>query len=601
MGASAAIVVLADTLYTCLDPSPYGAKRDKDTCGDQGLLIASAIASPTSLATMAKYGRQITRVATHSPGLLRAAQSTVKLLARVTTGAAKLSNKLGLSIAARATAALTRFSARMSAVAARLGVRLGAAAATSAAASAVTAAVATKLGNLGIVLMVVEVAFAVVSMALDLTCQGNYSEACHVDPEQLKQLSEDQRETMLALIETDNAASLLLEVRTDAYAGYAEAREYFRRTFLREKPEYIQRALGTPTIAEWFVGLEDSDLTPPEALARISDLMDFVNRQVDQSVYITAASKSCADKDGALVNGTCTAKKQGCLKYIEAVRNLVGPTGAALSDARVFATVQLAVLFTSSIGLAVDLSMGPTGPTGPAGPAGPASYNDDLVDVVARTLRSVKGRVAKLDDAIAAMAAVDAEVATFMRGILTADDWTVVDDSFAARAKWTHESPAVRRESYRWATRTEDGSLVFLTPSEAKADARQAGVCVRDATASMDLHVCPFIVADTRNGKFDYVPSNDNPGHAVNWKTGMCTRTSLYCSKYDMRKYEISADTRGETMSAAEAKSEVTACSYRDDRRAVCTCGKTTAQKFGAAFVGDTIQGKLSEVFPTYI
>jgi hypothetical protein len=140
---------------------------------------------------------------------------------------------------------------------------------------------------------------------------------------------------------------------------------------------------------------------------------------------------------------------------------------------------------------------------------------------------------------------------------------------------------------------------VLLTPSETEDDQRHEGVCIRDATAAMDLHVCPFIVADTRNGKFDYSPSDDNPGHAVNWQTGMCTRTSQYCSKYDMREYNIVASTKGEGMSADDVKSESKACSALDDKRAVCTCGKSTAQKFGAAFVGDTIQGKLSEVFGT--
>jgi hypothetical protein len=488
----------------------------------------------------------------------------------------------------------------MAAVATKIGTQIAARAATLGA----TAAVEAEMGPPGWALIVIELAFTAVSMALDMTCQGNFSETCHVDPEDLKRLSEDQRELMLSAIETENATSLLLEVQTSAYKGYAEAREYFRQTFLREHPDYIRRALGTRTIAEWFVGLKDSDLTPPEALGKISELMSFVNDQVNTSVYITAAKQSCAEKDGVIVNGMCTVKKKGCIEYMKAVRNLVGPTGSALSDAKVFATVQIAVLFTSSISLAVDLarekeSTDPKGQTGQTGlTAPPVSYNDDLVTIVAKALRAVKGRVVKLDDALAVLASVDADVAGFMRGVVTEEDWTVVEDSFAARAKWVHESPAVRRESFRWATRT-NGGLVLLTPSEAEADQRQEGVCIRDVTAAMDLHVCPFIVADTRNGNFDYTPSDDNPGHAVNWQTGMCTRTSLYCSTYDMREYNIVASTKGESMSADDVKSERKACSVLDDKRAVCTCGKSTAQKFGAAFVGDTIPGKLSQVFGT--
>jgi hypothetical protein len=592
----AAVVVLADTLYKCLDPSPYGAKRDKDTCSDQGIFIAAAIASPSSLFNLAKYGSKITRVATKSPALLKAAQKTAQLVSRISASAAKLPGGLASRMMARISASFARFSTRMAAVATKIGAMISARAATLGA----TAAVQAEMGPPGWALIVIELAFTAVSMALDITCQGNFSEMCHVDPEDLKRLSEDQRELMLSAIETENATSLLLEVQTSAYKGYAEAREYFRQTFLREHPDYIRKALGTRTIAEWFVGLKDSDLTPPEALGKISELMRFVNEQVNTSVYITAAKQSCAEKDGVIVNGMCTVKKKGCIDYMKAVRNLVGPTGSALSDAKVFATVQIAVLFTSSISLAVDLarekeSTGPKGSTGQTGQtAPPVSYNDDLVTIVAKALRAVKGRVVKLDDALAVLASVDAEVAGFMRGVVTEEDWTVVEDSFAARAKWVHESPAVRRESFRWATRA-NGGLVLLTPSETEADNdHHEGVCIRDVTAAMDLHVCPFIVADTRNGKFDYSPSRENPGHAVNWQTGMCTRTDLYCSTYDMREYNIVASTRGETVQDKPVSS-VTSCSYLDDKRAVCTCGKSTAQKFGAAFVGDTIQGKLSK------
>ena len=46
----------------------------------------------------------------------------------------------------------------------------------------------------------------------------------------------------------------------------------------------------------------------------------------------------------------------------------------------------------------------------------------------------------------------------------------------------------------------------------------------------------------------------------------------------------------GDTLAATNPGVEG-ACSESDDRRAVCTCGKSGGQKFGAFFVGDTIQG----------
>ena len=65
---------------------------------------------------------------------------------------------------------------------------------------------------------------SVVSLALDLTCQGNYSEACHVDPEQLKRLSEDQHDAMLALIETADVDELLPQLRVGVAYGPAVSR-----------------------------------------------------------------------------------------------------------------------------------------------------------------------------------------------------------------------------------------------------------------------------------------------------------------------------------------------------------------------------------------
>ena len=88
-----------------------------------------------------------------------------------------------------------------------------------------------------------------------------------------------------------------------------------------------------------------------------------------------------------------------------------------------------------------------------------------------------------------------------------------------------------------------------------------------------------------------YDPSPDVPGHAVNWKTGACTRTARYCRRYDMKSYDVQLDTRGASLFATDLDG---ACSETDDRRAVCTCGKSGAQKFGAFFVGDTIQGAVA-------
>jgi flagellar basal body-associated protein FliL len=574
-GAAAGALVIADTLYRCLADESYDEKRTESTCTDQGYLIAGTLLSPTALRELAIRGTKLARAA--SPLALRAAKTATRFAAKATSVAARLSAKLSTKVTARVGVAMARFSTRMTALATRIAAR----AATQAAATAVRMEVEASLGPVGVALIVLELVFMVVSVVLDSLCVGNFGEDCHVTAEELEQLNSDQTQMMIAAMETSELVDLILEVNTDGWTGYAEARAYMRGAYVSQNRANISRIFGTETVADWFAGLRTSDMKPGEALDLIAQFKKFVDEQNNTAIYAAAVSVPCANRGGKMVNGVCAAPKSMCLAYMEAVERLVGPRGAAFSSAAKFATVQLSILFTSSIRLAVDLHRDPSGA---------AKYTDPLIDAVAKCIRKVSGRVATFADAVDAMRAVDADIANEVAQILEPEDWTVVDDTFAARAKWAHESAHVRRESFRWVERVES-SLVYRSPSEARASAGTSGVCVRDSAAAMNLHVCPYIVAATKkSGELQYVVDKDVPGHAVNWKTGACTRTARYCDKYDMHSVAFVTDTMGETL-AATKPNYASACSESDDRRAVCTCGKSGVQKVLASVVGDTIQG----------
>lgn len=575
-GAKAGALLLADTLYRCLADKSYGEERTESTCTDQGYVIAAALLSPTSLYDLAKRSKGLVKRAA-APLSIRAAKAASRFASKASSVAARLSAKLGSLVVARVGAAMARFSTRMATFAAKIAARATAQAAIVGAKAQVYGA----LGPVGVALIVLEVVFMVVTIVLDSLCVGNFGEDCHVTAEELEQLNRDQTQMMIAAMETSELVDLILEENTDGWTGYAEARAYLRGAYVSDNRENISRIFGTPTIADWFAGLRTSDMTPVDAIDLIARFKTFVDEQNNTAIYKAEVIVPCEEKGGSVVGGVCAANKRTCFAYIDAVESLVGPRGAAFGSAAKFATVQLSILFTSSMRLAVDLHRDPRGA---------AKYSDRLIDSVAKCIRRVSGRVATFADAIAAMRAVDAEVADEIALILEPDDWTVVDDTFAARAKWAHESAHVRRESFRWVERVQD-SLVYLAPSEARVSANTRGLCMRDAAAAMSLHVCPYIVAETKkSNELKYVVEQDSPGHAVNWKTGACTRTARYCRYYDMQDVAISAGTMGDTLAATNPGVEG-ACSESDDRRAVCTCGKSGGQKFGAFFVGDTIQG----------
>lgn len=575
-GAKAGALLLADTLYRCLADKSYGEQRTESTCTDQGYVIAAALLSPTSIVDLAKRSKGLVKRAA-VPLTIRAAKAVSRLASKASIVATRLSVQLGSRVVARVGVAMARFSTRMATFAAKIAAR----AAAQAAVVGAKAQVYGALGPVGVALIVLEVVFMVVTVVLDSLCIGNFSEDCHVTAAELEQLNRDQTQMMIAAMETSELVDLILEENTDGWTGYAEARAYMRGAYVSKNRENISRIFGTPTIADWFAGLSTSDVTPLGAIDLIARFKRFVDEQNNTAIYDAEVRVPCAQKGGSVVGGVCAANKRTCFAYIDAVESLVGPRGVAFGSAAKFATVQLSILFTSSMRLAVDLHRDPKGAE---------KYSDRLIDSVARCIRRVSGRVATFDDAIAAMRAVDAEVADEIALILEPDDWTVVDDTFAARAKWAHESAHVRRESFRWVERVQD-SLVYLTPTEARASANARGMCMRDAAAAMSLHVCPYIVAETKkSGELKYVVEQDSPGHAVNWKTGACTRTTRYCGYYDMQDVKVSAGTLGDTLAATNPGVEG-ACSESDDRRAVCTCGKSGGQKFGAFFVGDTIQG----------
>jgi hypothetical protein len=577
VGAQAGTLLLADTLYRCLADDAYGEQRTEATCSDQGYVIASAILSPSSVYELAKKGKGLVKGAAR-PLAIGAARSASRFAAKASSVALRLSKTMGTRVGARVGAVMARFSTRMAAAATRMAARAAAQAATMGARMQVEA----SLGPVGIVIIVLELVFLVVSLTLDMLCVGNFGEDCHVTAEELAQLNNDQRQMMVAALETSSLVDLILEVDTGGWTGYSEARAYMRGAYVSKNKAAIARIFGTDTVAEWFAGLSDSDMLPSEALAMMTDFKDFVDSQNDTAIYAAEILVPCRRNGGTVLSGVCTATKATCFAYTDAVESLVGKSGAAFSSAAKFATIQLSILFTSSIRLAVDLHM-----------ASEKKYTDKLIDSVARCIRSVRGRVATFEDAIGAMRAVDADVAEEIAQILEPSDWTVVDDSFAARAEWAHESAHVRRESFRWVERVQR-SLRYLSPSEARASANTEGVCIRDPAAAMNLHVCPYIVADTKkSGSLKYVVDKDVPAHAVNWKTGACTRTARYCEHYDMHDVSVINETLGETLAAGPDVSR--ACSESDDRRAVCTCGKSGAQKFGAFFVGDTIQGYVNK------
>ena len=574
-GAKLGVLLLADTLYRCLATVSYGEKRTANTCTDQGYLVASALTSPTSLRELALRGRGLVQRAA-PPLAIRAAKSASRFAAKATSLVTRLSTKMGQRLGAKIAAATARFSVRMAAVSVRIGARVAAhAAATTAMMTA-----QLSLGPVGIALIALELIFMAVSLVLDALCVGNYGEDCHVTPEELKQLNDDQIQMVVSAMETSELVDLILEVNTDGWTGYAEARSYMRGAYMSRNRESVSRIFGTETVADWFVGLRESETTPTDALQLIADFKRFVDEQNDTAVYDAAVRVPCKARGGTMLGNVCTANKETCFAYIDSVESLVGSKGAAFGNAAKFATVQLSVLFTSSIRLAVEAHKSKNAP---------AAYDDKLIDSVGKCIRNVKGRVATFEDAIGAMRAVDPDVAGEIAQCLDSSDWTVVDDSFEARAKWAHESAHVRRESFRWVERVQN-ALKYTTPSEARASANKDGICVRDAAAAMNLHVCPYIVASTKkSGDLQYVVDRDVPAHAVNWKTGACTRTARYCERYDMQSVDVEAGTLGETL---QTNSLEAMCSESDDRRAVCTCGKTGAQKFGAFFVGDTIQGE---------
>ena len=580
-GAAAGALLLADTLYRCLADESYGERRTETTCTDQGYIVAGALLSPTSMYDLAKRGKGLARRAA-APLSIRAAKTASRFAAKASSVAAKLSVKLGNRVLARVGVAMARFSTRMTSVAARIAARAAVQASTQAARwSAQTA----TLGPVGVALIVLELVFMVVTIVLDSLCLGNFGEDCHVTAAELEQLNRDQTQMMIAAMEASELVDLILEENTDGWTGYAEARAYMRGAYVSRNKQNISRIFGADTIADWFAGLSTSDVTPADALGLITEFKRFVDEQNNTAIYDAEVRVPCAQKGGTVVDGVCAANKPTCLAYIDAVASLVGPHGAAFGSAAKFATVQLSILFTSSMRLAVDLHRDPTKA---------AKYSDRLIDSVARCIRKVSGRVATFADAIGAMRAVDADVADEIAEILEPGDWTVVDDTFAARAKWAHESAHVRRESFRWVERVQD-SLLYLTPTEARASANTRGVCMRDSAAAMNLHVCPYIVADTKkSGNLKYVVDDGEPGHAVNWKTGACTRTARYCRKYDMQDIKVSTDTLGDTLTGTNRGDVERACSESDDRRAVCTCGKSGGQKVLSFLVGDTIQGYVS-------
>jgi hypothetical protein len=572
-GAKLGVLLLADALYKCLATETYGEQRSANTCADQGYLVASALTSPTSLRELAIRGRGLVQRAA-PPLAIRAAKSASRFAAKATSLVTRVSTKMGQRLGAKVAAATARFSARMAAVAVRISARVAAHAAVSTA--AMTAQLA--LGPVGIALICLELIFMVVSLALDSLCVGNYGEDCHVTADELKQLNDDQTQMMVSAMETSELVDLVLEVNTDGWTGYAEARSYMRGAYMSKNRAGVSRIFGTETVADWFVGLRESETTPTDALQLITDFKRFVDERNDTAIYDAAVRVPCKAKGGTMLGSVCAANKETCFAYIDSVESLVGPKGAAFSSAAKFATVQLSVLFTSSIRLAVEAH---------ASKNAPAAYDDKLIDSVGKCIRNVKGRIATFEDAIGAMRAVDPAVAGEIAQCLDSSDWTVVDDSFGARAKWAHESAHVRRESFRWVERVQN-ALKYTTPSEARASANKEGICVRDAAAAMNLHVCPYIVSSTKkSGDLKYVVDPQVPAHAVNWKTGACTRTSRYCTEYDMQYREEDMSTAGETLRGDAADP----CSESDDRRAVCTCGKAGYQKFGAFFVGDTIAG----------
>ena len=579
VGAQAGTLLLADTLYRCLADESYGERRTEATCSDQGYVIASAILSPTSVYELAKKGKGLVKSAAR-PLAVRAARSASRFAAKASSVALRLSEKMGTKVAARVGAVMARFSTRMAAAATRMAARAAVQAATMAVRMKVEASLG--LGPVGIALIALELVFLVVSLTLDMLCVGNFGEDCHVTAEELAKLNNDQMQMMVAAMETSSLVDLIFEVDTGGWTGYAEARAYMRGAYVSKNKAAIARIFGTDTVAEWFAGLSDSDMLPSEALAMMTEFKEFVDSQNNTAIYDAEIRVPCARNGGTMFSGVCTATKATCFAYTDAVESLVGQKGAAFSSAAKFATIQLSILFTSSIRLAVDLHM-----------ASEKKYTDKLIDSVARCIRNVRGRVATFDDAIGAMRAVDADVAEEIAQILEPSDWTVVDDSFAARAEWAHESAHVRRESFRWVERVQS-SLRYLSPSEARASANTQGVCIRDPAAAMNLHVCPYIVAETKkSGNLKYVVDKDVPAHAVNWKTGACTRTSRYCDQYDMQDVNVSNDTLGETLAAGSDVAR--ACSESDDRRAVCTCGKSGGQKVAAFLVGDTIQGYVNK------
>jgi hypothetical protein len=384
---------------------------------------------------------------------------------------------------------------------------------------------------------------------------------------------------MLLAIEASDLADLVLDVPTGGWTGYDEAREYYQQEYT-SSPEKMRQLLGTDTVVEWFLSMEASDMTPGQAMDQINGLTEFVNQQINTAVYTLAAEKPCKDANGRVIGGVCAAKKDACISYIDAANKLFGASGSAFIDARKFAWLQLSVFFGASARFAVDAQMQRT-----------EEYGDALSDSVAKCIRSVRGRVATFSDAMAALRAVDGPAADVLADILEPSEWVVVHDSFAARAKWGHENPHVRRESFRWVPQNANGELVYVTPSEAR-DRAEIGLCLRDSTAAMDMHVCPFIVASSvkeNELKYDAVLyGNEGPGHAVNWKTGACTRTFEYCNRYNFQEVAIRDDTLGDTLRATDPAS---ACSASDDRRAACTCGHTKLQKFGGALLGDTLVG----------
>jgi hypothetical protein len=581
-GAVGAALVLADTLYTCLAERPWEQTND-DACKDQGMMLASTVTGIGDLHRLAKQGRKMTRLASRSTRILRSVHATAKLAERAAGASAKLSAKLAQKLSVKIGAALQRFSIRMGKFAAKTASKLALKLGTKVAVMAPRLQAEASLGPAGIAIVVVELTFAVVNVVLDMMCIGDFSEDCHVQPEMLEEISRNSREIHLLAIEASDLADLVLEVPTPAFIGYKEARKYYTDKYTKN-PVQMKQLLGESSVAAWFLSMETSDMTPVQAMDKIEGLSEFLNRDMDTAVYTLASEVPCKTANGRLLGGrllggsVCTAKRDACFTYINAASDLFGPQGKAFSDPKRFAWLQLSVFFGSSARYAVDMHMGRSVP-----------YGDDIGDLVAKCIRGAQGRVASFYDAMAALRAADETVADDLDGVFEPSDWDVVADSFAARAQWAHENGHVRRESFRWIPQDDGGNLLYMAPTEAKGYPSDVGLCMRDAAASMGMHVCPFIVASTRlEGKLDYNPVT--PGHALNWKTGACTRTFEYCNEYNFAQISVDGATLGNTLTS-NVGDPVIACSASDDRRAACTCGHTDLQKFGAIMLGDTLIG----------